>query len=89
MNKSDLIDAVAKVVDTKKAAQEAVDTVFSSIIRELKNGAPVAITGFGTFKAYKRPARMGRNPKTGAALEIKAKIVPKFIPGKALKNALN
>ena len=89
MNKSDLIDEVAKVVETKKAAQEAVDSVFSSITRALKNGGAVTLIGFGTFKVHKRPARMGRNPKTGAEIEIKARNVPKFIPGKALKTALN
>jgi DNA-binding protein HU-beta len=89
MNKSDLIDEVAKVVETKKAARGAVDSVFSSILQALKNEVAVTIIGFGTFKVHKRSARMGRNPKTGAEIEIKAKNVPKFIPGKALKTALN
>ena len=89
MNKSDLINEVAKVVATKKAAQAAVDSVFLSIAQALKNEAAVKIIGFGTFKVQKRPARMGRNPNTGAKIEIKAKNVPKFIPGKALKSALN
>jgi len=89
MNKSDLIDEVAKVVATKKAAQAAVDSVFLSIAQALKNEAVVKIVGFGTFKIHKSPARMGRNPNTGAKIEIRAKNVPKFIPGKALKCALN
>lgn len=89
MNRSDLIDEVAKVVETKKVAQGVVDSVFSSITQALKNEVAVTIIGFGTFKVYRRAARMGRNPKTGAEIEIKARNVPKFIPGKALKTALN
>ena len=89
MNKSDLINEVAKVVGTKKTAQGAVDSVFLSITQALKNERAVTITGFGTFKIRKRPARMGRNPKTGATIEITAKNIPKFNPGKVLKKALN
>ena len=89
MNKGDLIDQVAKVVNTKKDAQAAVDAVFSSIAQALKNQEAVTITGFGTFKINKRSARKGRNPQTGAEIEIKAANVPKFVPGKALKDAVN
>ena len=89
MNKGDLIDQVAKVVNTKKDAQAAVDAVFSSIAQALKNQDAVTIVGFGTFKINKRSARKGRNPQTGEEIEIKAKNVPKFIPGKALKTAVN
>ena len=89
MNKSDLIDRVAKVVNTKKDAQAAVDAVFSSIAQALRNQDAVTIIGFGTFKINKRSARKGRNPQTGAEIEIKAANVPKFVPGKALKDAVN
>ncbi|HJX33667.1 MAG TPA: HU family DNA-binding protein [Desulfatiglandales bacterium] len=89
MNKGDLINEVAKVVGTKKAAQEAVDCVFSTITKALKKKEPVALVGFGTFKVGKRKARTGRNPQTGAEIKIKAKSVPKFSAGQALKDAVN
>ena len=89
MNKSDLINEVAKVVKTKKEAQAAVDCVFSAITQALKKEEAVAVLGFGTFKVNKRKARKGRNPQTGKEIEIKAKNVPRFIPGKALKDAVD
>ncbi len=88
MNKSELISEVAKVVSTKKAAQDAVDCVISSITGALKKGEDVTLTGFGTFKVVKRKARKGRNPNTGEPIKIKATKAPKFIPGKALKEAV-
>jgi DNA-binding protein HU-beta len=88
MNKSELISEVAKVVSTKKAAQDAVDCVISSITRALKKGEDVVLTGFGTFKVVKRKARKGRNPNTGEVIKIKASKAPKFTPGKALKEAV-
>jgi len=89
MNKSDLVNEVAKTVETKKDAQAAVDSVFSAIAQSLKNKDTVTIVGFGTFKVSKRSARKGRNPQTGEEINIKAKNVPKFVPGKALKTAVN
>ena len=88
MNKSDLINEVAKVVRTKKEAQSAVDCVVSSITNAMKNGEDVVLTGFGTFKVVKRKARKGRNPNTGEEIEIRATKAPKFTPGKALKEAV-
>jgi DNA-binding protein HU-beta len=88
MNKSDLISEVAKVVGTKKAAQDAVDCMVSSITKALKKGQDVALAGFGTFKVVKRKARKGRNPNTGEEIKIKATKAPKFTPGKALKEAV-
>ncbi len=88
MNKGDLINEVAKVVGTKKEAQEAVDCVFSTITKALKKKDTVTLIGFGTFKVEKRKARKGRNPQTGEEIKIKAKKVPKFVPGKALKDAV-
>lgn len=88
MNKADLVNEVAKVVATKKAAQDAVDTVFSSITKALKKKEVVTLVGFGTFKVGKRKARTGRNPQTGAAIKIAAKKVPRFVAGKGLKDAV-
>jgi nucleoid DNA-binding protein len=88
MNKGDLVNEVAKVVCTKKEAQEAVDCVFSSITKALKKKETITLVGFGTFKVGKRNARIGRNPQTGAEIKIKARKVPKFVAGKALKNAV-
>jgi nucleoid DNA-binding protein len=89
MNKGDLVNEVAKVVSTKKDAQAAVDCIFSAITKALKKKDSVALVGFGTFKVGKRKARTGRNPQTGAVIRIKAKNVPKFTAGKALKDAVN
>ena len=88
MNKADLINEVADVVGTKKEAQAAVDCVFSSIRKSLKKKDDVTLIGFGTFKVVKRKARTGRNPQTGEEIKIKAKNVPKFVAGKALKDAV-
>ncbi len=88
MNKGDLVNEVAKVVSTKKDAQEAVDAVFSAITQALESGDSVTLIGFGTFKVAKRAARKGRNPKTGKEINIAAKTVPRFVPGKSLKEAV-
>jgi DNA-binding protein HU-beta len=89
MNKGDLAIEVSKVVNTKKEAQAAVDCVFASITQALKKKGAVTLVGFGTFKVGKRKARTGRNPQTGAEIKIKAKNVPRFVAGKALKDAVN
>ncbi len=88
MNKSDLINEVAKVVSTKKKAQEAVDCILSNITEALRNKETVQISGFGSFKVSKREARKGRHPQTGEEINIEARMVPKFISGKALKDAV-
>ena len=88
MNKGDLIKEVAKVVSTKKKAQEAVDCIFSNITEALRNKETVQISGFGSFKVSKREARKGRHPQTGEEIDIEARMVPKFISGKALKDAV-
>ena len=89
MNKADLVNEVAKVTGTKKEAQAAVDCVFDSITKALKKKGEVTLVGFGSFKVSKRKARTGRNPKTGEAIKIKAKNVPKFVAGKGLKDAVS
>lgn len=89
MNKGELINAVAKVVSSKKEAQAAVDCVLSEITGSLEKNEAVQLVGFGTFKVNKRNAREGRNPQTGETMYIQEKMVPKFVPGKALKDAVN
>ena len=88
MNKADLIHEVTKVVSTKKEAQEAVDCIFSTIKNTLKNREAIQIAGFGSFKAAERSARKGRHPQTGEEIYIEARTVPKFVPGRALKDAV-
>ena len=88
MNKADLVNEVAKVLSTKKEAQAAVDCVISSVTNALKKGDDVGLVGFGNFKVAKRKARKGRNPQTGEPITIKAAKVPKFVAGKALKEAV-
>ena len=89
MNKGDLVNEVAKVVKTKKEAKAAVDCVFSSITKALKKKDTVTLIGFGTFKVGQRKARKGRNPQTGEEIKIKAKKIAKFVPAKALKDAVS
>ncbi len=90
MKKDDLVDALQKGANlpTKKQAAEIVEWFFETITKSLKRGEEVGITGFGTFKAVKRAARMGVNPKTGAKIQIAATTVPKFKAGKLLKDAV-
>jgi DNA-binding protein HU-beta len=88
MNKGDLVNEVAKVVSTKREAQDALDCVLSTITKALKKGEDVTLTGFGTFKVVKRKARKGRNPSTGEEIKIKATKAPKFTAGKTLKEAV-
>jgi DNA-binding protein HU-beta len=90
MNKTDLIEHIAKQADVSKAAAtRALEATLGAVKATLKKGGSVSIVGFGTFAVGKRAARAGRNPRTGAAIKIKAARVPKFRPGKALKEALN
>ena len=90
MNKSELIDQIAKSADISKAAAgRALDATVGAIRTSLKRGGMVTLVGFGTFYIGKRAARSGRNPRTGATIKIKAARVPKFRAGKALKDAVN
>jgi DNA-binding protein HU-beta len=88
MNKAKLIDEVAKVTCSKKHAEQAVGAILAAIQKALKKGEAVTLVGFGTFGVYKRKARIGRNPQTGAVLKIAAKKVPVFKAGKGLKDAV-
>ncbi len=90
MNKSELIDAIAKDADMSKAAAgRALDAAVAAVKGALKKGDMVTLVGFGTFYVGKRAARNGRNPRTGATIKIKAAKTPKFRAGKALKDAVN
>ena len=89
MNKADLIEQVAAIVGTQKMAKDAVSCVFETITNALVKSDTVQISGFGSFKVSQRKARTGRNPQTGAPIQIPAAKVPKFSPGKALKEAVN
>ncbi len=90
MNKSELIDHIAQQADiSKAAASRALEAAIDAITDALKNGDSVSLVGFGTFVATEREARTGRNPRTGVAIKIAKAKVPKFRPGKALKDAFN
>lgn len=90
MNKTELIDFIADEADLSKAsAGRALDALIDGVTKTLKSDDTVTIVGFGTFAVGARAARTGRNPQTGAEIKIKAAKVPKFRPGKALKDALN
>ncbi len=90
MNKTELIEHIAKQADiSKAAASRALEAIIGGVKTTLKKNGSVTIAGFGTFAVAKRAARTGRNPRTGASIKIKSAKVPKFRPGKALKDHLN
>ena len=88
MNKGDLINKVSEVLGSKKDAQAAVDCTIKTITEALSGNDAVTLVGFGTFKTVIRKARKGRNPQTGKEINIPEKNAPKFVPGKALKDAV-
>ena len=89
MNKADLIDAIAKDVSiAKSATANVIDSFIETEKRSLKKGEKVTLMGFGSWEERERAARVGRNPQTGKEIKIKAKKVPKFNPGKELKEAV-
>jgi DNA-binding protein HU-beta len=90
MNKTELIDHIAQSADISKAsAGRALEAAIDGISESLKNEEVVTLVGFGSFYVGMRAARSGRNPRTGAAIEIQSAKVPKFRPGKGLKDAIN
>ena len=90
MTKAELVEEVSRVSDlTKKHSEVIVDTVFPSIIVALQRGEKIELRGFGSFRLRKREPRKGRNPKTGARVEVPPKQVPYFKPGKELKDLIN
>lgn len=90
MNKSELIATIAENANiSKTAAEKALSTVLETVTDQLAKGESVALVGFGTFQVTERAARTGRNPQTGAAIQIPASKNPSFKAGKALKDAVN
>ena len=90
MNKAQLIEQVAKKLGTSKSkAADAVEAVIDPIKASLKKGQKVQLVGFGSFSVRKRKARVGRNPQTGATIQIRARKVPAFTPGAELKKVVN
>jgi DNA-binding protein HU-beta len=89
MNKGDLIEIAAKeAAISKAAAGKALDAMIEAIVKSVAKGNPVTLVGFGTFKAAKRAARTGVNPKTGEKLKIAATTVPRFTAGTGFKTAV-
>jgi DNA-binding protein HU-beta len=90
VNKTELVEHIAKTADISKAASaRALEAMVGAVEMTLKKNGSVTLVGFGTFTVGKRAARTGRNPRTGEAIKIKAAKVPKFRAGKALKDAVN
>ena len=90
MNKAELVAAIAEKAGVSQKDTASVIKAFTeTVTSELKKGEKVQLVGFGTFEVSKRAARSGRNPQTGASMEIKASKAPKFKAGKALKDAIN
>ena len=90
MTKAELVDDVAQAAElTKKDAERLVELVFESIIESLNQGEKIELRGFGSFRVRERGSRRGRNPKTGEPVDIPAKRVPYFKPGKELKELIN
>src|SRR5579864_50693 len=90
MTKADLIDEVSQLAElTRKDSEVIVETIFDSIVRSLRVGDKIEIRGFGSFRTRQRNPRVGRNPKTGARVEVPSKKVPYFKPSKELKDLIN
>ena len=90
MTKADLIEEVSRVVEmTRKESEVIVEAIFDSIVRSLRGGDKIEIRGFGSFRTRQRQPRVGRNPKTGARVEVPAKKIPYFKPSKELKDVVN
>ena len=90
MTKAELIEEVSRVVEmTRKESEVIVEAIFDSIVRSLRNGDKIEIRGFGSFRTRQRQPRIGRNPKTGARVEVPAKKIPYFKPSKELKDVVN
>jgi integration host factor subunit beta len=90
MTKAELIEEVSRVSNlTKKHSEIIVDTVFKSVINALHRGEKIELRGFGSFRSRQRESRKGRNPKTGEKVDVPAKKVPYFKPGKELKELIN
>src|SRR4051794_33678713 len=90
MTKADLIEEVSRVVEmTRKDSEVIVETIFESVVKALRASDKIEIRGFGSFRTRQRKPRVGRNPKTGARVEVPSKKVPYFKPSKELKDLIN
>ncbi len=90
MTKADLIEDVSRAVElSRKDSEVVIETVFESIVKSLRAGDKIEIRGFGSFRTRKRDRRVGRNPRTGARVEVPAKKIPYFKPSKELKDLIN
>jgi integration host factor subunit beta len=90
MTKADLVEEVTQLGDlTRRDGEVIVDTIFDSVIHALKSGEKIEIRGFGSFRIRQRKPRIGRNPKTGAKVDVPAKRVPYFKPSKELRDLVN
>jgi len=90
MTKTELIEEVSRSVEmTRKDSEVIVETIFNCVVRALRGGDRIEIRGFGSFRTHQRQPRVGRNPKTGARVEVLAKRVPSFKPSKELKDLVN
>src|SRR6516165_2527508 len=90
MTKADLIEEVSRATElSRKDSEVIVETVFDSIVKSLRSGDKIEIRGFGSFRTRARKSRIGRNPKTGARVEVPAKNIPYFKPSKELKDVVN
>ena len=90
MTKADLIEEVSRVVEmTRKDSEVIVETIFESIVKALRAADKIEIRGFGSFRTRQRKPRVGRNPKTGARVDVPSKTVPYFKPSKELKDLIN
>src|SRR5690242_21816961 len=90
MTKAELIEEVSRVVEmTRKDSEVIVEAIFDSVVKSLRGGDKIEIRGFGSFRTRQRQPRIGRNPKTGARVEVPAKRIPYFKPSKELKDLVN
>jgi|SRR3982750_82461 len=90
MTKAELIEEVSRVVEmTRKDSEVIVEAIFDSVVRSLRGGDKIEIRGFGSFRTRQRQSRVGRNPKTGARVDVPAKRIPYFKPSKELKDLVN
>ena len=90
MTKAELIEEVSRVVEmTRKDSEVIVEAILDSVVRALRTGDKIEIRGFGSFRTRSRQSRVGRNPKTGARVDVPAKRIPYFKPSKELKELVN
>jgi integration host factor subunit beta len=90
MTKADLIEEISRVCEfTRKDSEVIVEAIFDSVVRALREGDKIEIRGFGSFRTRQRKPRIGRNPKTGARVDVPAKRIPYFKPSKELKDLVN